>query len=347
MNPRWLIVSLLLPALAGGCASDKSYALVSVLSSGGQFNDVAQLHVEARNAASLDMLDYKPRAGTAVVRFDETQPLTFSIGYHSSSHTGTLLVAVTPLDQAGKVLGYGEGTAVLVADQITNVTVRVTRGASPPARLDGGAPDGEAPDAAPLCDPVTPTTCNGGTCYLACRTNQPAVGMCTAGGSKQPGEACTGNEECSPGSQCFTFSCGSQPVVKTCLRFCNDDSVCGTGHCGTPVPCGGQSTSFKACSRTCDPVGTATQGCAAGLRCFVFAGESPDCDCAGDTHVKTEGTDCAVSDECLPGLLCVKMAAGKTCRPLCRLDTPGTCAEGQKCTLLVDPEYKTYGACLP
>jgi hypothetical protein len=344
MKTPLLIAGLALALLASGC-SDKSYALVSVLSAGGQFNDVAQLHVEARNGAALDTLDYRPK--TAVVRFDETQPLTFSVGYHSSSHSGTLLITVTPLNQSGMVLGYGEGTAKLVDDGVINVSVRVTRGASPPARTpDGGAPDG-GPDAAALCDPVTPTTCAGGTCVLVCRDNQPAVGMCTTSGTKQPGELCMGNEECSPGSQCFSFSCGTAgPPIGACLRFCNDDSMCGTGHCATPVPCGGAPTPYKACSRTCDPVGAATQGCAAGLHCFVFAGETPDCDCAGSKHVKTDAMPCASSEECAPGLLCVNMAGAKTCRPLCRLDMPNVCGEGRKCTQLVDPAYTTYGACL-
>src|SRR6185436_2059528 len=230
------------------------------------------------------------------------------------------------------------------------VTVRVDRGAVPPG--DGG-PSGSSPDggveadAGPPCDPVSPTACNGGTCFLACRKNEPPAGMCTMAGTKNPGELCARNEECQPGSQCFDFSCGAgKPSIKTCLRFCKDDGMCGAGKCATPIPCEGQPTTFKACSQACNPVGEAQQGCAPGLNCFIFQGEVPDCDCAGAMHVKGEAAACTSSEECRPGLLCVSMAGNKTCRPVCRLDAPATCAAGQMCTKLVDPDYKTFGACL-
>jgi hypothetical protein len=343
---------LLMATLAGGCA-DKSYALVSVLSAGGQFNDVSSIAVEVRNGTYVDALTYYPPGKTGLVRFDDTTALTFSVGYRSSSHKGTLEVTVTPFDGALRRVGSGTGTAQIVEDGVTPVTVRVTRGAA--ANPDAGAGDGgtsaEAgppPDAGPPCDPVTPSTCGGGTCYLACPANQPAVGMCTMAGTRNPGELCTMNEECVPGAQCFAFSCGAgKDPIRTCLRFCNDDGVCGAGKCATPLPCGGKPTSFKACSQACDPLGEARTGCAAGLNCFVFADEIPDCDCPGTTHVKSDGEACATSEECKPGLLCVNMLATKACRPVCRLSaTPTTCAAGKTCTKLVDPDYKTFGACL-
>jgi hypothetical protein len=343
MKKAGILVLCALPALAG-CGSDKSYALVSVLSSGGQFNDVAGLLVDVRNGSYVDSLAYRPK--TTMVRFDETTALTFSVGFKSSSHMGTLEVAVTPINLAGTQIGYGVGTAQIVDDKVTDITVRVVRGAQRPGGTDGGAPgDAGGADAGPPCDPVNPTTCNGGTCYLSCRPNEPVGGMCTMAGAKKPGELCTKNEECLPGSQCFNFSCGATQIG-TCLRFCKDDSVCGAGKCATPIPCNMQATTFKACSQPCDPVGEAQQGCATGLKCYVFQGELPDCDCAGNTHVKDVGATCVDSTECKPGLLCVNMG-GKTCRPVCRLDaTPATCPMGQTCTKLVDPDYKTFGACL-
>jgi hypothetical protein len=346
------LVLLLVPALAGGCGADRSYALVSLLSAGGQFNDVAGVTVQVRNDVFIDTLTYRPSTKQGLVRFDEAVPLTFSVGFRTSSHKGTLEVAVTPINTSGASLGYGVGTAQIAGD-LTKVTVRVTRGALPPAGPDGGAGPGDggaevgpSGDAGVTCDPVSPTACNGGTCYLSCRKDLPPVGMCTMAGTKQPGELCMRNEECAAGSQCFDFSCGmGRPSVKACLRFCKDDSMCGAGQCATPIPCEGQPTTFKACSQACNPVGEAQQGCAAGLNCFVFQGEVPDCDCAGASHVKDVGVACTGSEECKPGLLCVSMAGNKTCRPVCRLDAP-TCPSGQMCTKLVDPDYKTFGACL-
>jgi hypothetical protein len=344
-----LTAASLLAVLAGGCA-DKSFALVTVQSTGGQFNDVAALVVEVRNGQYMDLLTYEPPNKQGLVRFDETTALTFSVGYRSSSHKGTLEVAVTPLDGAFKKAGYGVGSAPIVADGVTPVTVRVTPGALPPSGPDGGGgvEAGPAADAGPPCDPVNPTSCNGGTCYLSCAPGQPVAGMCTMAGTKNPGELCARNEDCLPGSQCFAFSCGAgKEAVKTCLRFCKDSSVCGAGQCTTPLPCDDKPTAFKACSQACNPVGPATTGCAAGLHCFVFADEIPDCDCAGATHVKSEGDACTTSEECKPGNICVSMAGTKVCRPVCRLDAmPATCAAGKTCTKLVDPDYKTYGACL-
>jgi len=338
-----ILVLCVLPALAG-CGSDKSYALVSVRSMGGQFNDVAGLLVDVKNGTYVDSLAYRPKMG--MVRFDETTSLTFSVGYKSSSHMGTLEVAVTPINLAGTQIGYGVGTAQIVADKVTDVTVLVVRGAQRPGGADGGAPGDGGADAGPPCDPVNPTACNGGTCYLSCVPNQPLVTMCTMAGTKKPGEACTENFDCVAGSQCFDFSCGGAPAIKTCLRFCKDDGMCGAGKCTTPIPCGMQATTHKACSQACDPVGEAQQGCATGLKCFVFQDEVPDCDCAAKTHVKDTGMGCATTDECKPGLLCVSMGGNKTCRPVCRMDAPATCPMGQTCTKLVDPDFKTYGACL-
>jgi hypothetical protein len=345
MSRAWLLL-LALPLLGAGC-SDKSFALVSVLSTSGQFNDVAQLTVEVQSGASFDTLSYPSARTERLFPFDQTTPLTFSIGYKGSSHKGPLFVAVTALNKDGAPLGYGETTQAMADDDVTKITVAITRDRRRPERADGGVPDGGPPaEAGTACDPVTPTTCNGGTCYLSCPANQPTVGMCTMAGAKKPGELCEQNEDCVPGTQCFAFSCGTSAAVKTCLRFCKNDAVCGTGTCSTPLPCMGKMTDFKACSQACNPVGDAQQGCAAGLHCFVFAGELPDCDCAGTLHVKEPGTACTTSEECKPGHLCVSMTGAKVCRPICRLDMPSTCTVGT-CTKLVDPDYQTFGACVP
>jgi hypothetical protein len=258
-------------------------------------------------------------------------------------------VAVAPLDANGVPLGYGKGTATIVEDKLTKVEVRVVRGAVWPGRLDGGAPDGGGAEAGPPCDPTEPASCAGGTCVLSCPMNQPVTGMCTMAGTKKPGELCTANEECMVGSQCFEFSCGAgKPSVKTCLRFCKDNAVCGAGACATPLPCGGQPTRFKACSQPCNPVGAAKEGCAEGLNCFLFEGEIPDCDCAGPMHVGGDGAPCETGDQCQPGFLCVRMSGAKSCRPACRLDaSPTTCEGGRTCTKLVDPPYQVFGACVP
>jgi hypothetical protein len=108
----------------------------------------------------------------------------------------------------------------------------------------------------------------------------------------------------------------------------------------------GRSTPFKVCSQPCDPTGEAKTGCAAGLSCFLFEGEIPDCDCRGPRRAGTDGVTCGDTEDCAPGFLCVSMAGSKVCRAVCKLDAP-QCADGRTCTKLTTPDYQTWGGCLP
>jgi hypothetical protein len=332
--------------LAGGCSADRSFALVSVLSAGGQFNDVAQLQVEVDNGSYHDVLTY-PRAATSTTyRFDDMVPLTFSVSFRSSSHDGSLDVRVTTLNATGGVTGSGLGSAAIDRSHVTKVPVTVTRGALPPKR-DAGA-DALLFDAGPPCDPTMPASaCGAGrTCVVACRPDDSNVGMCQMAGSKPPGALC--NDDCEQGSECFAFSCGGAPV-RSCLRLCSTDADCGgQGRCATPVPCGAKTTPYRTCTRPCDPVAPATSGCAAGLSCFLFGDEVPDCDCVSAQRTGDDGAACVDSDSCRPGLFCVSMGGAKACRPLCRLDAmPAQCPGGRVCAKLVDPPFTVYGACVP
>jgi hypothetical protein len=325
-----------------GCAADRSFALVSVLSAAGQFTDVAQLQVAVVNGGYQDFLTYPTMRG-ATYRFDETQPLTFSVSFRSTTHSGRLQVTVTTADAAGTATGHGTGTAEINAENnVTAVTVVVTRGA-PPA--DGGADarDAGAPDLEPGCDPAAAATaCGAGkTCIAGCRASGTGVGMCVMAGDKPPGAACT--DDCVQGAECSRYPCAGAEV-RVCLRLCTTDAECGEGRCNLPVPCAPPDT-YRWCSQPCNPVGAATSGCAPGLRCFLYQGEIPDCNCPGN-RTGVDGTPCADSDSCQPGLFCVDVAGVKTCRPLCRLDAP-SCEGGRICTRLSMPDYQTYGACLP
>jgi hypothetical protein len=332
---------------AAGCASHRSYALVSVLSESGAFADVAQLQVDVINDATRDFLDYPAKMH---VSFDEQQAVTFSVGFDRTKHKGFLQIGVTAIGADGGALGYGDGMGTIDADHVTEITVRVRRGASAPPKMDAGAAvDAQAvvdarTDLPPgmACDPAAPTACAGGTCFVACSSSGMPVGACTMAGSKMPGEVCQRNEDCTPGSQCFTLSCG----VKICERFCKTDPDCGAGRCTTAVPCGTRDTGFRICSQACDPTGDGTSGCAPGLNCFLFTNETPDCDCRGPKRVGGDGASCTDSGDCQPGLFCVAVGAQHVCRALCRLDAP-KCAAGSTCEVLHDPDLKIYGACLP
>jgi hypothetical protein len=332
----------LLVALLGlGCASDKSYALVSVLSAGGAFDDVGQLLVEVNNGSYQDFLSY-PRSRMSVYHFDETQPLTFSLSFRSSSHSGTLEVRVTTLDVNGATTGYGSGTAPVDANNVTKVPVTVTRGATPAPPRDGGV---DLREAGPPCDPAAAATACGAnkTCIVGCRSNGTSAGMCVPAGSTAPGAAC--NDDCVQGAECFKYDCEGG-MVRACLRLCHDDLICGGGKCNLQIPCGATATSYLACSQPCDPVAPATDGCAPGLSCFLYKNEIPDCDCPTARRNDGDGAPCMTSDTCRAGFFCVEMGNTRTCRPLCRLAGP-QCEAGRTCTKLVTPDYKIYGACLP
>jgi hypothetical protein len=336
----------LVAVLAAGCSSDRSYALVSVLSSAGTFDDVAQLRVEVRNGSYQDLLTYPRVASGTKYRFDETTPLTFSVSYLPSSHTGTLEVAVTTLDATGASTGHGSQSQPIAKGDVTKVSVRVMRGGAPP----GGPIDGRPPEPT-TCEPMTainnPACGPNQTCIVKCRANGSTFGACTSPGTQPPGAICS--DDCELGSACFTFACDPGPAVRTCLRSCTTDADCGEGRCATAVPCSGQSTPYRTCTRPCDPLGPATSGCASGLRCFLFGNEVPDCDCVGTRRTGVDGTPCADSDTCAPGLYCVSMGGAKACRSLCRLDGSATpCAGGRACARLMDPGgFTTYGACVP
>lgn len=343
-------------AIFGGCAADRSFALVSVLTTEGEIKDVAQLLVDIENGPHLDLLAY-PKTRTASLRLDATNAVTFSVSFKTAHH-GTLVVGVTPVNAGGAPLGYGTAQTAIDVGHVTKITVRVVRGAAPPPRPgDGGVPDGGQADvadatpppadrdAAVTCEPSAPATCGpSGTCFVACRPDAGAVGLCTAGGSGQPGQPCVRNEECASGTQCFRFSCGTQSVGM-CKRLCSADGQCAGGRCANDVQCAGQATGFRMCSQACDPVGTATTGCAPGLHCMIFAGEMTDCDCRAPTQTGGNNAPCTDSRNCQPGFHCLRMSGSMVCRELCRLDGP-RCSSGN-CEKVVDPEYRIWGACVP
>jgi hypothetical protein len=362
---------------------DDSYAVVSVLALSGTIEPVAQFRVYVGNDADADVLLYpkQPKQAGKTLVLDASRPVTFSVEF-SRSRGGPVSFGVEALDPQGVVLGYGQSQAVIAKGKVFRVTVYLeSKAVRPPeldggtgldsgtvdvgAGLDGGGPiDGGGRDArdsssALACDPYQPAlACGAGkTCGLLCDPGKPAVGMCYAAGAGNPGSACDKNDDCLPGTQCFTFSAvGCQ--VKTCLRFCNnDDAACGEpgAFCNVPIQCGTTTPPFLACSRPCDPTGAASVGCAPGLTCFVYGDDTTDCACAG---VGVVGATCTQNQGCSGELGCTGCAAGTscvvpagagaaatgTCRPICRLAAPA-CPTGTTCIPFTNSTRKLFGFC--
>jgi hypothetical protein len=358
MNLRPALVCLL--PILGACADD-SFAVISVLASPDPIDGVAQFRVNVGNDSKQDTL-YYPNQPTAWLRLDNTNPVTFSVEF-SSSRAGEASFEVEALDTSATSLGYGKSSGSIAKSKVVNVTVSVVKGAvRPQHELDAG-PSGDSGISLLSCDPYAPALACGAnrTCGLVCDPvqppTQPAVGMCYASGVDNPGSTCTNNNDCVPGSQCFTFPGCS---VKTCLQFCDhNDAACGdqSSYCNIPIECG-TTPSFAACSRPCDPTGSAIAGCAPGLACFVYRDETTDCACAG---LGTTGTACTQNSGCVGDISCAGCqagsscvvptgasadggAAGGVCRPICNLGAP-TCAAGMTCHAFDKSTRRLFGFC--
>ena len=326
---KLLSTALLLSALAAACSEDKSFVVVRVLGSLSIAN-VVQLRVKVTDGQYSEQLLYPetPRAATALLQLDPNTPVTFSVSFRTMFKDDVVL-DVEPLDTGGASLGRGTSVPQpLKLGQVTYVTVEVTP---------------------PTCDPMAPVaTCGHSyTCALVCDQNSQPDKLCFPAGLGNPGESCADTTNCAPGSACFEFTTCStvaQPV-KTCRKFCTGDSICGTGSsCIAGVSCDNASTSFRLCSRPCDPTGDATLGCAPGLLCFIYSGETTDCACRDQSRAGAVGASCATDDACQPGLLCVDRGSAKSCQAICQLSSP-KCSTGT-CTRLTNPDYQVYGACL-
>jgi hypothetical protein len=345
-----VVLFLALLAVVPACKDD-SYAVISVLTYSGDLAGVAQFRVHVGNGGAEDALFYskQPRQPSELLVLDAVHPVTFSVEF-STSRGGQATFEVEPLDVNGASLGYGRADASISKGKVFHVTVLVVVGALRPERgLDAGT-------SSLTCDPYAPElACGAGqTCGLLCAADEPAIGMCYAAGVGKPGGTCASNNDCSTGSQCFTFvAAGCQ--VMTCLRFCQTDSACGEqgAYCNVPIHCG-NTPDFAACSRPCDPTGSGTLGCATGLGCFVYPDETTDCACAGlgalgaactQSHGCNGGTDCA---GCSAGLSCVVPAGGTSgdgvCRPICTLATP-VCPSGTTCHAFDRSTRLLYGVC--
>jgi hypothetical protein len=356
VSPRLSALSVVLLLALPACKDD-SYAVVSVLTDSGSIANVAQFRVYVTNGSAEDSLVY-PQKPSKPFTLDTVHPVTFSVEF-STSRSGPVGFEVEALDANGVVLGYRKADSAIVKNKVFKVTVLIVIGARRPEHgLDAGAGGVDGGPSGLACDPYAPATaCGAGqTCGLLCTPAEPAVGMCYTAGPGKPGDACASNNDCAPGSQCFTFSSVHGCQVMTCLRFCNhDDAACAetSAFCNVPIGCGTDG-SFLACSRPCDPTGSGTTGCAAGLACFVYADETTDCACAGLGGLGsscTQNQGCsgeAGCAGCAAGLSCVVPAGATTgagvCRPICTLAAPA-CPTGTTCRGFAASTRSLYGFC--
>lgn len=349
LHHLWLALTGLLGLLAfAGCADGKSYVLLTMRldEASMPINDFATVEVTVSAGMLSDTLMYPARPGPTL-NLTAARNVTLSVSF-SDSISGEAMLSVRLLNLAGAAVGFGTTGVTISSGRVAYATVNLSRMQVMPG--DGGAPDGGDGDSQAnfACTPATASGCQAGfTCGVSCLVSGDPAAVCIQAGNKQPGETCTGSGECAPGSQCFRDLCG----VRVCRRYCNTDSECPTGgSCFTQVECSmpPRPTGVRICSQPCDPRGQAKTGCAEGLRCFIFPGEVTDCDCPRPAaEVKGDGEPCTDAKSCQSGLLCVTMGGSPVCRPVCRLDDPGTCGADRTCQMLTTPNYSVFGACVP
>lgn len=340
MSRKRTMAVLPLVACLSGCADD-TFAVVSVLTHSGSLDGVAQLRVHVTSNAAQDVLSY-PAQGSGPLHIDSTRPVTFSVQFKDWSGQATFEVEPTASD--GTPLAYGKTHAVVSKHDVSPIVVKVFPGATRPEHPRGGA---MADD--PLsCAPDAPSDACGPehACGILCTPASVPVSMCYPAGFGRPGDSCERNQDCAAGSQCLTFSAPGCSVA-TCVRFCNSDSACDDANafCNLPIPCG--TGTFFACSRPCDPTATSNNGCATGLGCFVYSGDTTDCACPGPGGA---GASCMQNAGCAAGLSCVIPSGTDAgvgtgvCRPVCKLDTP-TCPSGTVCHAFDHSSRRLYGFC--
>lgn len=342
-------------SLFGACTEGKSYILVTMKlkPQASPILAFASARVVVSAANQSDTLVYPARGGPTN-ELTAARDVSFSVSF-SDDLRGDASISVILLGLNGAPVGSGTAALLISPGRVAYATVEIDPNAKP-MDTDAGVPDGMqqadgSADAQPFfaCTPHSAAGCGPNqTCGVSCMVTGEPQAVCMAAGTKQPGELCTGVGDCAPGSQCFEDKCGGNPV-RVCRRYCSNDNDCPTaGRCFTEIECSmpARATGVRICSQPCDPRNDAKLGCAEGLRCFIYPGEVPDCDCVSAQRVGGDGATCVDSGGCQPGLLCVTMSGSPVCRPICRLDAP-TCEAGRTCQMLTNPNYNVFGACVP
>ncbi len=363
-NPRTrsgVTAALLALALAGSasCRDQQSFVVVTVVSAEDTpVSGIVDFVVVVGNIDNSIQLTYTVPADQSPLTLNNDQIVdprtgrpgkTFSVSF-TLAHNGDASFQVSARDSARCTIGIGQNTQPITRGGLANVTVKLTHASGPCEGSDAGADGGNGEVVFPGCDPAALTCGAGLTCAVNCAARQ---GQCVTGGTTSPGGLCSqnGNADCSPGTQCFTYS-GPLCTVPACLKFCktNDDcmamgsgSVC-QGNVSCPTDGGVIPTAYHTCTFACDPRGTATTGCPAGLHCFlVDAMDQVDCSCTAASQIQVEGQACTRGSDCAPGLLCDRSTL--KCQKVCKIGGAATdCASGQSCTALTND--KIYGVCL-
>jgi hypothetical protein len=218
--------------VATSCSHD-SYLKVTLIAADSAFEHLTRVVVNVHDESngSSAWLQYVP---TNEIRFDTFMSKTLSIAF-TPNRAGAISLDVGVFDNTGACLGRGQTTSVLKKGDVSSATVMLAHTSICPLAPDAGVAD-TGGDVVTFsgCDPARPadSCANNQTCFVDCRANR---GICLLAGAKGPGELCSTNADCTPGTQCFDYSglpgCGVG--TKVCQKFCNNDAQCLSAAGGT------------------------------------------------------------------------------------------------------------------
>jgi hypothetical protein len=173
-----------------------------------------------------------------------------------------------------------------------------------PMTIDSSTIDSAPPGA---CDPVAQTCPTGQRCTL--NHNVPTnTTFCEMGNGTNAALApCTPNQssdDCLRGTVCLAVNA----QTRVCRKFCNIDTDCGNDICSIII--GNTIGPLHACAQRCMVLQQSTctvqgEGCYLGLNNSMQP--TQQCNTAG---TKADGSECMISNDCLPGSLCLNLTTG-------------------------------------
>jgi hypothetical protein len=248
-----------------------------------------------------------------------------------SMFAGAMLVAVSMVAACGDA----NERAPFVEDAASEPVAPREQELPPPSQPPPQSPTGDASAPEPTdCKTAAPSNACGLVPQCGCGPSETcdivdAKGTvaCVAFGKAPMGHPCTATPGCAKGLTC---------LFGTCHAFCAEPGkACGEPGTGACVQVSGQGgvaiPNLAVCRVECAPHDPASCGgkTNAGVGvCFVDSEGGTDCQEGG---TRLQGQTCSPTDDCGPGLVCVKPSVGSdTCKRWCRVGT-NDCGGSTQC----------------
>ena len=264
--------------------------------------------------------------------------------------------------------GSGSGSDTSSGDSSSGSTTSGSGTDSTTAGTDGTTSDGTTSDGSggfvpdveigSMCDPMAQDCPEGEKCvaYSTDGDGPPSApwdaNKCVEEtGDLVAGDPCdieggkyTGIDDCVAGTQCLMTD--DDGFGGVCVEFCDSNMTCDqpTAQCNVV-----NNGALPLCLDSCDPL---VQDCPDGQGCFNAANSFVCFKHSAEGGEGTVGADCGFINACLPGNMCLDVAAVQDCdptfagccAPFCAISEGGaTCQSMEECLLVIDPAPPGYG----